>query len=135
MLVQQPSLDLPLAPSGRFFGNAHPPVLVDLRSSSAAASSPIADACSVPLPFDTFPFSNTSAANVSLTAAPAPPCTWRDLLPESTRGVFGRYLGAIYWAFAAMSTVGYGDLIPVNVSETGAVLIAEFAVSAAGECG
>eukprot|EP00966_Prymnesium_polylepis_P317076 7325877-Prymnesium_polylepis.1 len=26
-----------------------------------------------------------------------------------------------------MSTVGYGDLVPVNVSETGAMLLAEFA--------
>ena len=57
----------------------------------------------------------------------APPCIWLDLLSPSERDSFSRYLASLYWAFAAMSTVGYGDLVPVNVAETAAVLIAEFA--------
>lgn len=40
-------------------------------------------------------------------------------IDHSEFGTFGPYLRSIYWAIVGMSTVGYGDIVPVNILETG----------------
>jgi CRP-like cAMP-binding protein len=39
-------------------------------------------------------------------------------IDHSDFGNFGPYLRSIYWAIVGMSTVGYGDIVPVNILET-----------------
>ena len=52
-------------------------------------------------------------------------CQWPELLePDADAGTV--YVAALYWAFAAMSTVGYGDLVPTTEAEMVVTLIIEF---------
>jgi CRP-like cAMP-binding protein len=39
-------------------------------------------------------------------------------IDHSDFGNFGPYLRSVYWAIVGMSTVGYGDIVPVNILET-----------------
>ena len=66
--------------------------------------------------------------------APDDVATWVDVLAE-TQGTapetlddqsrFAKYAACVYWATTTMTTIGYGDIVPVNAVERAVVIVAQ----------
>ncbi|KAH1212865.1 Potassium channel AKT1 [Glycine max] len=53
-----------------------------------------------------------------LAARDNPESTWLGLVPDAIdQNLWGKYVVAIYWSIVTLSSVGYGDLHPVNTKE------------------
>ncbi|KAK8465492.1 hypothetical protein PHAVU_009G095700 [Phaseolus vulgaris] len=47
-----------------------------------------------------------------------PKSTWLSMVSENTqKSIYNRYVTSIYWSITTLTTVGYGDLHPVNTKE------------------